>query len=97
MLERRLNHPEWPFPQIIVVDGNTAQKNAAEYVLKKLGLVIPVVAVVKDERHKPIRVVAAKKLKDQYEDLVLLANAESHRFAITYHRQKRAKSAIQGR
>ena len=97
VLERRLNHPEWPFPQIIVVDGNTAQKNAAEYVLKKLGLVIPVVAVVKDERHKPIRVVAAKKLKDQYEDLVLLANAESHRFAITYHRQKRAKSAIQGR
>ena len=86
VLERRLRHPEWPFPQIIVMDGSTAQKNAAEYVLKKLGLVIPVVAVVKDERHKPIRVIAAKKLKEQYEDLILLANAESHRFAITYHR-----------
>ncbi len=95
ILERRFNHPEWPFPQVLVVDGSTAQKNAAEYVLKKVGLMIPVVAVVKDERHKPIRVIAAKKLKEQYENLVLLANAESHRFAVAFHRQKRRKSAIQ--
>ena len=94
VLERRFGHPEWSFPQILVVDGSIAQKNAAEYVLRKLGLVIPVVAVVKDERHRPIRVVAAKKLKDQYEDLILLANAESHRFAITYHRQKKRRSAL---
>ena len=89
VLERRLRHLEWSFPQIIVVDGSTAQKNAAEYVLKKLGLVIPVVAVVKDERHKPIRLIAAQKLKDQYEQQILLANAESHRFAIGYHRERR--------
>lgn len=94
ILNRRLTHEEWPLPQIIVVDGSTAQKNAAEFVLKKAGLVIPVVAVVKDERHKPIRVVAAKKLRDQYENDILLANAESHRFAITYHRQKRRKSLL---
>ena len=35
LLERRLLHPEWQLPQIIVVDGSTAQKNAAEFVLKK--------------------------------------------------------------
>jgi len=91
VLERRLGHPEWPYPQVIVVDGSTAQKNAAEHVLRKLGLVIPVVAVVKDERHKPIRLIASKRLKDQFEQQVLLANAESHRFAITYHREKRRK------
>jgi excinuclease ABC subunit C len=43
VLERRLNHPEWPLPQIIVVDGSTAQKNAAEAVLRATGHVIPVV------------------------------------------------------
>lgn len=89
ILERRLNHPEWPLPQIIVVDGSTAQKNIAEHVLRKANIVIPVVAVVKDERHKPIRVIASKKLKEQFETQILLANAESHRFAIGYHKQKR--------
>jgi len=92
VLERRFKHPEWPFPQIVVVDGSTAQKNAAEWVLKKVGLVIPVVAVVKDDRHKPIRLIAPQKLKDQYEQQILLANAESHRFAISYHRRLRGKS-----
>jgi excinuclease ABC subunit C len=91
VLTRRLNHPEWPFPQIIVVDGAAAQKNAAELVLKKLGFVIPVVAVTKDERHKPIRVVASAKLREQYENQILLANAESHRFAVAFHRQQRGK------
>lgn len=89
ILERRLQHPEWPFPQIIVVDGSTAQKNAAEHVLRKNNVLIPVVAVVKDERHKPVRLVAPKKIIEKYEHAILLANAESHRFAIQYHRSKR--------
>ncbi len=91
VLERRLGHPEWPFPQIIVVDGSTAQKNAAEFILRKHALAIPVVAVVKDERHKPIRVIAAKKLREQYEHAILLANNEAHRFSLAYHREKRGK------
>lgn len=94
MLERRLGHPEWPYPQVIVVDGSTAQKNAAEHVLKKTGVSIPVVAVVKDDRHKPVRLIAAKKLLTQHEHAILLANAESHRFSITYHKQKRTKSFL---
>lgn len=94
VLSRRLEHPEWPYPQIIVVDGSTAQKNAAEHVLRKAGVLIPVVAVVKDDRHKPMRLIAAKKLLTQHEHAILLANAESHRFAITYHRQKRNKGML---
>jgi excinuclease ABC subunit C len=89
IIERRLQHPEWPFPQIIVVDGSTAQKNAAEHALRKAGILIPVVAVVKDDKHKPVRLIAAKKLLAHHEHAILLANAESHRFAITYHRSKR--------
>ena len=94
ILNRRLAHPEWPYPQIIVVDGSTAQKNAAEWVLKKAGVVIPVVAVVKDDRHKPIRVIAAKKLLAVYKNDILHANAEAHRFSVTYHRQKRGKRLL---
>ncbi len=91
VLERRFAHPEWPFPQILVVDGSTAQKNVTEHVLRKLGLVIPVVAVVKDERHKPIRLIAAGKLREQFGDQALLANAEAHRFAIAYFRSLQHK------
>ena len=91
VLERRLNHPEWPLPQIIVVDGSTAQKNAAEAVLRARGHVIPVVAVVKDDRHKPIRLIGQKHLLERFQQSILHANAESHRFSIAYHRLKRDK------
>lgn len=91
VLKRRLAHPEWPFPQIIVVDGGTAQKNAAELVLRQQALVIPVVAVVKNDRHKPERLIGQKQLLEHHQQSILLANAEAHRFAITYHREKRRK------
>jgi excinuclease ABC subunit C len=89
MLERRLKHSEWPNPQLIVVDGSTAQKNVAERVLSSLKMSIPVVGVVKDSRHKPIRIIGAKKLIEANKFHILLANSEAHRFAITYHRSKR--------
>ncbi|MDC1205277.1 GIY-YIG nuclease family protein [Candidatus Pacebacteria bacterium] len=94
VLERRLTHLEWPLPQLIVVDGSTSQKNAAEFVLKKFNTVIPVVAVVKDDRHKPTRLIGAQKLLSQYQSDILLANAEAHRFAITYHREKSRKRQL---
>ncbi|NCN11799.1 GIY-YIG nuclease family protein [Candidatus Kaiserbacteria bacterium] len=91
VLSRRFTHTEWAQPQIVVVDGSTAQKNVAEQVLKEYGLVIPVVAVVKDDHHKPIRLIGQKALLSVHQQSILHANAESHRFAITYHRQKRRK------
>lgn len=94
VLTRRLAHPEWPYPQIIVVDGSTAQKNAAEHVLRKHDILIPIVAVVKDEKHRPIRVIAARKLLETYQNDILLANAESHRFALAFHKEKRNKRAL---
>jgi excinuclease ABC subunit C len=89
ILERRFTHPEWTFPALIVVDGSTAQKNTAEKVLKQFKLVIPVVGVVKDEHHKPKRLLGAVRVITEHRDDILLANAEAHRFAITYHREKR--------
>ncbi len=91
VLERRFNHKEWRLPQVIVVDGSTAQKNVAERVIRAAGYVIPVVAVVKDDRHKPTRLIGQKHLLDAQQHAILHANAEAHRFAIAYHRQKRDK------
>lgn len=92
VLERRLMHPEWPLPQVIAVDGSTAQRTTAENILRKNKLMITVVAVVKDERHKPIRILGPKKVIDTHKNAILLANAEAHRFAVAYHRDKRAKN-----
>jgi len=89
VLERRLKHSEWPNPQLIVVDGSTAQKNTAERVLTSFKMSIPVVGVVKDSRHKPVRIIGSKKLIETNKFEILLANSESHRFAISYHRNKR--------
>lgn len=91
VLDRRLAHAEWPMPTVIVVDGGRAQKNAAELVLKKYGVGIPVVAVTKDEYHRPKKLLGSQNLIREHEDAILLANAESHRFAIAYHREKRGK------
>jgi excinuclease ABC subunit C len=88
VLSRRLGHDEWPMPRIIAVDGAAAQINAALHVLKEYGIGIPVVGVVKDEKHRPREIRGDRELIKGRERDILLANAEAHRFAITYHRKK---------
>jgi excinuclease ABC subunit C len=90
VLSRRLRHSEWPFPQAIVVDGGKTQKKAAEAVLKEMGVAIPVAAVVKDERHRPREVIAARAAGITEADAVL-ANAEAHRFSLSRHRRARSR------
>jgi len=90
ILSRRLNHPEWQYPKVIVVDGGKTQKNVAEKVIKEVGLSIPVVAVVKDERHRPREVIAARPADISEADAVL-ANAEAHRFSLVRHRAARSR------
>jgi excinuclease ABC subunit C len=53
ILIRRFGHKEWQYPDLIVIDGGLVHKQTAEKVLATLGLLIPCVSVVKDERHKP--------------------------------------------
>ena len=91
VLSRRLNHPEWPFPKVIVVDGGRTIKKAAEVVLKNVDIKIPVVAVVKDERHRPREVIGARVAGIAEADAVL-ANAEAHRFSLARHRRARSRS-----
>ncbi len=91
VLSRRLKHPEWPLPQAIVVDGGTTHKKAAESVLAEAGVKIPVVAVVKDERHRPREVIGAHRASITEADAVL-ANSEAHRFSLARHRAARSKN-----
>ncbi len=89
VLERRLNHPEWQMPNLVVIDGGIGQINVAKAILKDTD--IEIVSVVKDNRHKAKEILGNKKIIEKWEKSILLANSEAHRFAITYHRKLRTK------
>jgi len=90
-------------PDLIIVDGGKGQMSAAIEVLEnELGLDIPVCGLVKDEKHRtsellygtpPSVVPLSRKSQEFY--LVQRIQDEVHRFAITFHRQLRGKSAFQ--
>ena len=94
VMKRRLGHPEWVFPNLIVVDGSVAQKRAIETLFNQLGVQIPVVAVVKNERHKPKAILGNKEITEKHEKEIILANAESHRFAVSYHQKRRSSQFL---
>jgi len=91
VLIRRLTHPEWRLPDLIVVDGGVAQRNAA---LEVTGGKIPVVSVVKDAKHKASHILGDEKIVEMYKKEIIKANAESHRFAIAYHKNLRRRTFL---
>lgn len=94
VLERRLAHTEWTYPALIVVDGGVAQINAAKKVLIKIKSNIPIVSVLKDEKHKPKAIMGDEKMGLKYKREILLTNSEAHRFAIAYHKKMRNKNFL---
>ncbi len=91
ILSRRLGHNEWPLPRVFVVDGGKTHKKAAEEVLSEVGIEIPVVAVVKDDKHRPREVLGAVRAGISPADAVL-ANSEAHRFSLASHRKARSRA-----
>ncbi len=89
VLERRLKHREWPTADLIIIDGGISQRNLAEKVFKGVNLNIPIVNVVKDDRHKPDHFLGDQSLIEKYKREILLINNEAHRFAISYHKKVR--------
>ncbi|MFH1170037.1 MAG: GIY-YIG nuclease family protein [Candidatus Vogelbacteria bacterium] len=89
VLERRLVHTEWPRPDLIVVDGGVNQFDLAQKVLTENKITIPIVAGVKDKKHKPKEILSNQKLSPDQHRLIFLINHEAHRFAITFHRHRR--------
>lgn len=95
ILSRRLNHPEWPAPNLVVVDGGLTQLNAAKKVLSQASVGWGIVAVTKDERHRAKNIISAQSGStsswSEREQEILLANSEAHRFALRYHRARRGQ------
>ncbi|MDP4158547.1 MAG: excinuclease ABC subunit UvrC [Bacillota bacterium] len=87
-----------PLPSLILVDGGKGQINAALSALQELNITIPVAGMVKNERHQTHGLldqsgnqVTIPKNHPTFHLLGRIQN-EVHRFAITFHRQQRAKS-----
>lgn len=90
-------------PDLIVVDGGKGQISAAIEILQdELSLFIPVCGLVKDEKHRtaelmsgdPPQIVPLPRDSQQFYLLQRIQD-EVHRFAITFHRQQRAKSMVE--
>ena len=100
VLRRRFNHPEWHYPNLIAIDGGIGQLNAAKQVLTGLSddtlKNIPLVSIVKDDRHKADHFLGDIALAEKYKTEIILANSESHRFAIKNHRKIRGRSVFTG-
>jgi len=94
VLSRRLRHTEWGLPSIIVMDGSTAQINIAKSVLSRYQFKIPVVSVVKDDRHKAKAIMGDEEIIKKYKKDILLINSEAHRFAIAFHKKRRNKNFL---
>jgi excinuclease ABC subunit C len=89
VLSRRFRHPEWILPSLIVMDGGVAQLNVTKKVINQYQLKIPIICVVKDEKHKAKMMIGDEAIIKKYKKDILLINSEAHRFAITFHKQKR--------
>ena len=99
----RLVEEEQPLPDLIVADGGKGQMEVIREVIKdELNLDIPIAGLAKDDRHRtnellygfPPMIVALKPDSELFHVLTQLQD-EVHRFAITFHREKRSKHALQ--
>jgi excinuclease ABC subunit C len=99
ILERRLNHPEWPFPDLIVIDGGKGQVSSALAILKKMNISLPVIGLSKNEKHVGHQLIIPghkqpiplTKLGLTDKNLLLTIDSEAHRFAIGHYRQLHRK------
>ena len=98
VLSRRYtNEKLGPLPDVLMMDGGKGQVNVAERVLDSLGIDIPVCGMVKDDHHrtrglyyKNNEVIFPKGSEAMH--MITALQDETHRFAITYHKQLRGKA-----
>lgn len=96
---RRFNHPEWPYPDLILIDGGKGQLNAAIAATSNIKIQmskrVSVIALTKNEKHIGDHILSTtikaaikiKKLPLAARNLILQIDAEAHRFAIRYYRK----------
>ena len=99
---KRLIVEEQPLPDLIVADGGQGQMEVIRQVIQdELHIDIPIAGLAKDNRHRtnellygfPPKVIGLKTDSELFHVLTRLQD-EVHRFAITFHREKRSKRAL---
>ena len=84
-------------PDLLLIDGGINHAGVAVSALQELGLEFPVFGMVKDDRHRTRALVTPQgqeiRIDNNQAIFSLIGNIqeETHRFAITYHRQLRSK------
>ena len=84
-------------PDLLLIDGGINHANTALQALRELNLRFPVFGMVKDDRHRTRALVTPEgreiRIDNNQAIFSLIGNIqeETHRFAITYHRQLRSK------
>ena len=96
---RRLQDEQQPLPDLIITDGGKGQMEVVRQVIEdELHLQIPIVGLAKNNRHKtneilfgfPPQVIGLKPTDFTFKFLASVQD-EVHRFAISFHRNKRSK------
>ena len=99
---KRLIEEQQPLPDLIVADGGKGQMEVIRQAVQdELRLDIPIAGLAKNDKHRtnellygfPPRVIGIKDTSELFRVLTQLQD-EVHRFAITFHRDKRSKRAL---
>lgn len=99
---RRMQEEGTALPDLIVCDGGAGQMGVVrEAVEDELGLRIPIAGLAKDSRHRtnellygfPPQTVAVRPESELFRTLTRLQD-EVHRFAVTFHRERRSRHAL---
>lgn len=98
----RLRDEGQPLPDLIITDGGQGQMSVVREVVEgELHLDIPIAGLTKDDRHRTNEllygwppVVVGMKTDSELFHLLTHMQDEVHRFAITFHRDKRSKHAL---
>lgn len=95
----RLSQEGRPLPDLIIADGGRGQMEMIREVVEdELGLEIPIAGLAKDDRHRtremlygfPPAIIGIKPESQLFRTLTQMQD-EVHRFAISFHRDKRSK------
>ena len=98
----RIIEEETPLPDLIITDGGKGQMEVVREVIEdELHLEIPIAGLAKDDRHRtnellygfPPQTIALPPESELFKVLTQIQD-EVHRYAITFHRDKRSKHAL---
>lgn len=98
----RMIEEDAPLPDLIITDGGKGQMEVVREVIEdELHLRIPIAGLAKDDRHRtnellfgfPQKVIGLKTDSELFHVLTHIQD-EVHRYAITFHRDKRSKHAL---